>query len=267
MTASELFKAGKLREALTAQTQEVKSRPADPDRRLFLFELLAFSGDLDRAGKQMDAVSYGELERDGAVQTYRNLLNAEGARRRLLSDGVKPRFFADIPDHIPLRLEAINRLREGNRAEAAELLTRANTAARTIPGKLNDKPFTLLRDCDDLFGHVLEVMAHGEYYWVPLEQVHALAVTSPRFPRDLLWAPARLEMADATGDVFLPLLYPKSHEHPDDAVRLGRMTDWSGGDGTPVLGAGLRTFLVDEDAVPLMQWQHYEIAVDEAPAG
>ncbi|HEX5271049.1 MAG TPA: type VI secretion system accessory protein TagJ, partial [Gemmataceae bacterium] len=73
--------------------------------------------------------------------------------------------------------------------------------------------------------------------------------------RDLLWAPARIEMADAAGDVFLPVLYPGSHEHADEGVKLGRMTDWRGAGGGPVLGAGLRTFLADDDAVSLPEWR------------
>jgi type VI secretion system protein ImpE len=54
MNASELFKTGMLSDAIAAQVQEVKSHPADHGRRLFLFELLAFAGDLDRARKQIE---------------------------------------------------------------------------------------------------------------------------------------------------------------------------------------------------------------------
>ena len=42
MNASELYKAGKLQEAVDAQIKEVKASPADQSKRLFLFELLAF---------------------------------------------------------------------------------------------------------------------------------------------------------------------------------------------------------------------------------
>jgi type VI secretion system protein ImpE len=258
MTAGELFKAGKLREAVAAQVLEVKAKPGDQARRLFLFELLAFSGDLDRAARQIDAISYGNVERDAATQAYRGLLEAERARRNLLAQGVSPHFFGEPPGHAGLRLEATCRLREGRPAEAAELLERAN-AGLALPGQLNGKPFALLRDCDDLFAGVLEVMAHGRYYWVPLDQVVSVALNPPKFPRDLLWAPARLEIADAAGDVFLPALYPGSHEHPDEAVRLGRLTDWRGGEAGPVLGVGLRTFLADDDPVPLPEWRQLVI--------
>jgi len=56
MDAGELFKAGRLAEAVAQQLQEVKAHPADQARRVFLFELLCFDGDLDRARRQADAI-------------------------------------------------------------------------------------------------------------------------------------------------------------------------------------------------------------------
>src|SRR5690349_9541000 len=97
MSAREHFKSGKLAEAVDAQVREVKARPADHAARLFLFELLAFSGELDRARRQIDAVRYDDPEVDAAVQTYRKLLDAEEARRRLFRDGAAPQFFAEPP--------------------------------------------------------------------------------------------------------------------------------------------------------------------------
>src|SRR5258708_6451076 len=122
MNASHMFKDGKLQLAIDAQIQEVKSRPADQAKRLFLFELLAFAGELDRAGKQIDALKYDELELQTAALSYRKLLDAEEKRRRLFSNGVQPQFLTEPPAHVKLRLEALNRLRENRPAEAAELL-------------------------------------------------------------------------------------------------------------------------------------------------
>jgi type VI secretion system protein ImpE len=67
MNAGELYKAGRLAEAIEAQIQEVKANPIDNGKRLFLFELLAFAGDLDRARRQIDAVSYDDADLDMAT--------------------------------------------------------------------------------------------------------------------------------------------------------------------------------------------------------
>ncbi len=258
MNASALFKAGKLQDAIDAQIQEVRANPADHGKRLFLFELLAFAGDLDRARRQIDAVRYDEPELVAAVLNYKQLLDAEQERRRLYREGVPPKLFGEAPEHVHWRLEALNRLRESRPQEATPCLEKAAKATPSVKGQLNDKPFVSLRDCDDILAGVLEVMAQGAYYWLPLEQIETLVLNEPRFPRDLLWMPARLELADSSGNVFLPVLYPGSHEHPDDAIKLGRAADWKQVPGGPVQGVGARTFLVDDDAIGLVEWRKLE---------
>jgi type VI secretion system protein ImpE len=259
MNASELFKAGKLQQAVDAQIQEVKKNASDPTKRMFLFELAAFAGDLDRARRQIEAINYPEPERQHIIFGYRKLLDSELARRAVLRDGQPPHFLSPPTEHVQLRLQAVKALKEDKPAEAAELVRQANEQAPALRGTLNGKAFTSLRDCDDLFAGVLEVMAQGRYSWVPLEQVEALAMNPPKAPRDLLWFPARLSLRDGqTGPVFLPALYPFSHEAADDNVKLGRMTDWKQGDGGPVLGLGQRTFLVDGAASGLLEWREVQ---------
>jgi type VI secretion system protein ImpE len=260
MNASDLYKAGKLAEAIDAQIKEVKANPADQARRLFLFELLVFSGDIERARKQIDAIKYEQIDLEHALNSYRQLLLAEDARRRLFGSLEAPKFFGAPPEHLRLRLDAVQRLRDGQGAEAAKLLAEAAQACPPVKGKLNDKPFTELRDCDDLFASVLEVMANGSYYWVALEQIESVTMNPPRFPRDLIWIPAHLELTDeSAGNVFLPALYPRSDEHADPQVKLGRMTDWKEIENGPVLGAGLHQFLAGEDAIGVLEWRKLEL--------
>jgi hypothetical protein len=80
MNASELHKAARLAEATAVQTQEVRAHPADNCRRLFLFELLTFAGDLDRARRQIEAVEYSDMELDAAVLAYRKLVDVAAQR-------------------------------------------------------------------------------------------------------------------------------------------------------------------------------------------
>jgi type VI secretion system protein ImpE len=265
MNATELYKAGKLQEAIDAQVKEVKANPADQGRRLFLFELLAFAGDLEKARRQADAVNYTDPQLAAGVLAYKQLLESEQARRDFFKNGTPPKFFGDQPEHVYWRIEAVNRLRENRPAEALQCLEKAAEATPALSGTLNDKPFDSLRDCDDLLAGVLEVMAKGSYYWVPLEQVEELTVTPPKFPRHLLWAPARLDVQESSGNIYLPALYPGSHEHPDDQIKLGRLTDWKALENGPVLGVGLRTFLAGEDAVPVLEWRHLTVVAPAAP--
>ena len=53
--------------------------------------------------------------------------------------------------------------------------------------------------------------------------------------------------------MFVPCLYPGSHADPDDGIKLGRKTDYRGGDGVPTRGIGLREFLVGEDVKAVLE--------------
>jgi type VI secretion system protein ImpE len=259
MNAGEFYKAGRLPEAIEAQVQEVKANPIDNGKRLFLFELLAFAGELDRARRQIDVVKYDDPDLDMATLSYRRLMDAEEARRKLFAEGLPPGFFGDPSEHLRLRLAAVQQLREKKFEEAALNLERAIEATPAFPGFLNEQPFQSLRDEDDIFSGVLEVMALGRYFWVGLEQIHLLTVSPPKFPRDLLYLSAHLELEEESGDVFLPTLYPGSHEHPDDMVKLGRLTAWKEHDGGLSLAVGLHSYLRDDEPISLLEWRELKM--------
>ena len=261
MSASELFKAGQLKEAIEAQTKEVKANPTDPGRRLFLFELLAFAGDLDRARLQIEAVRYDDPARDTSVQLYRRLLDSEAARRATFNDSKAIAFLTEIPFHVRMRMDAVRNFLPLHRVvDAANLLNGARNATPNLKVVLNGTTYDGLHDADDLFGTVIEVMTNGLYYWVPLELVVSLAMNDPKAPRDLLWIPARIELTDGqNGEVFLPALYPGSHLHPDDAVKLGRSTDWKSVENGPVLGIGQKTYLAGEETFGLLDWRELKV--------
>jgi type VI secretion system protein ImpE len=246
LAAKDLLDAGDLQGAIDRMTAEVKANPLDNPRRTFLFELLCFSGDFDRADRQLDALGGQNPQTEIGVQVYHNNIKAERDRRRLFSDGLEPHFLLEPPAYVDLLMKAINRLREGNLAEARGLLDRAEEERPALPGKLNNREFEDFRDYDDFLGPVLEVIVRNEYSWIPFEQIKRIEMDAPRQLRDLLWAPARIEAADGTlGEVFLPTLYVNSNEHANDLVKLGRMTDWRALGGDLYVGAGLRLFLVD----------------------
>lgn len=248
MTAADAFRAGRLAEAADLQLAAVKAHPADDGRRVFLFELAAFAGDWERARRQLDALGADDPTREVAVAQYRGLLDAEAARRRFVADGTPPVLLGDPSPDRAARLEAARLLRDGNTAAAAAALAAANAALPPVAGLVNGTPFDRLRDADDLFAGVLEVYAQGKYVWVGLDQVESIATHPPKYPRDLIWLPARLTARGGeSGEVFLPVLYPGTAAHPDDAVRLGRATDWAEPAPGLARGAGLRTYFYGDD--------------------
>ena len=57
------------------------------------------------------------------------------------------------------------------------------------------------------------------------------------------------------GEVFLPALYTAASAETDNRLRLGRMTEWRGGEGEPVRGAGQRIFWIGGEERPILEMQ------------
>jgi type VI secretion system protein ImpE len=258
-TAKELFDAGHLQLAVEELTRQVKANPSDMQRRIFLFELLCFGGEWDRAEKQLDVIGHQSAQAEIGVQAYRNNIKAERDRQRLFSKGLQPYFLAEPPAYVDWHLNAINRLREGHLAEARELLDRAEEERPAFAGSLNGRAFQDFRDYNDWVGPVLELIVKDQYTWLPFEQIKTIEIPAPKRLRDLLWIPARIESTDSTvGEVFIPALYAGSAEHQNEQIKLGRATDWQEiGEGL-YQAAGLRLFLVDEEDKAVLEVRSIE---------
>jgi type VI secretion system protein ImpE len=258
-TAKELLDAGQLQAAINAVTQEVKSKPSEMRPRTFLFELLCFAGEYDRAEKQLEVVGHQSAQAELGVQVYRNNLKAERDRRRLFLEGLAPHFLTEPPAYVDLHVSAINRLRERNLEEAREILDRAEEERPALTGTLDGQTFLDFRDYDDIIAPVLELIVHDKYTWVPFEQISQIQIAAPKQLRDLMWTPAKIEAIDGTiGEVFIPALYARSSDHPNDQVKLGRMTDWI--EISKVLSSpvGLRLFMVEGEGKAMLEVRKIE---------
>jgi type VI secretion system protein ImpE len=224
-----LFREGKLDEAVEALGQELQRDPTDLRRRTFLFELLCFAGNYDRAAKHLDVIAGASQDAAMGALIYQSALHAERTRQEMFRSG-------DYP----------------------------HSTVRPVSGTLNGSPFTSLADADPRIGARLEVFAAGEYQWLPLEHIASIRMGSPKRLRDLLWSPATLRTGPAfkgveLGEVLLPVLAPGSWEHDDDAVRLGRVTEWVAADGgeRPL---GQKLLLVDGEEFPILEVRELDIA-------
>src|SRR3954447_26175951 len=90
MTARELYQAGRLGEAIQALNAELRENPADTQRRTFLFELLCFAGNYDRAQKQLDILAQEGGDVRNLAVLYHAALNADRARFELFTRGPLP---------------------------------------------------------------------------------------------------------------------------------------------------------------------------------
>ena len=233
--ANQLLQAGKLNEAVQALSAEVRNHPEDSKRRIFLFELLCFAGDYDRAEKQLDVLGSDDINREMGALVYRSALRAERIRHDLFAKKEYPKPVGDTA-----------------------------ASGRAVSGTLNGKPFQSIMDADPRIGPRLEVFAGGNYLWINFEHLASLDIEKPRRLRDLLWTPARLRGGPALkdtelGEVLLPSLTPFAWQDSDDAVRLGRVTAWVEGESGEAVPIGQKLLLVDGEEFPLLEIRKLEI--------
>ncbi len=260
-TASEHFQAGRLQDAVDAALADVKKNPNDTDRRGLLAELLCFVGDWERADKQVDTIGHQDPKAIVGLSLIRQLIRAEVSRKECFESGRPPELLAEAPPSLRHSLEALAALREGDSASAAALLAEAEKLRIAVAGQSGEQKFDDFRDLDDLTAGVFEVLTStGKYFWIPIERVQTVEFHPPKRPRDLLWRQCEMVVEDGPhGDVYLPTVYFAS-AGGEDQLRLGRGTDWTGGDGEPMRGHGQRMFLMGDEAVPIMQLESIEFS-------
>ena len=262
--AGDLFREGKLAEAVTAATQAVKAAPADLGQRVLLAELLAFAGNLERADVILDAASQIDPSALMIVAEFRQLLRAEMARRQLYRDGRVPEFLGEPEPTEQASLAAMVLLRAGNKAEAAKKAEEAESVRPRAPGRAGKTSFDDFRDASDLHPGFIETLTStGKYYWIPVSRIELKIFHPPKRPRDLIWRRCSMTVGDGPdGEVYVPATYFSEPDATDDAHRLGRETSWTEDGEGPVQGFGQRVFLVGEDAVGIMDLDTLEFGIE-----
>src|SRR5664280_53816 len=242
MTPLALYREGKLREAIKVLGDELRSNPLDAKRRTFLFELLLFAGEYDRAEKQLDLLAQANAEAAAGTLLYRSALHAERTRQSMFANH-------EIP---PVHRETV------------------------YSGVMNGKAFSELCDTDSRIGANLEVFLAGSYTWIPIHYLRKVEIEPPANLRDLMWARARVETSSdfrlqELGEVLLPVVCPLSPRHADESVHLGRESAWEPDEEYGEIPYGAKMMSVDGVDVPLLEirsvaWSAPEKESEHAPA-
>ncbi|HEY2787153.1 MAG TPA: type VI secretion system accessory protein TagJ [Fimbriiglobus sp.] len=255
MSPRDAFEAGELEEALRLQTEAVDDRPDDPAARLFLFELLALSGRFIDARDQLLAVETDDPAWPRVRRGFRRLLRAAYRRQR----GRRPELFAGIPRHAARRWAAIRAIGRNDPGRAVRRIDKANAVSPIISGHLDGREFLGLRDADDRFASVLEVLFNGRYTWVPFEHLRRATLRPALGPLDAAFRPARIKLA--TGDEFdghLPLVYPESEIH-GGVFACGQEIDYLESDDGPALCIGARVLMTGDEELLLADAKQLDV--------
>ena len=243
MKAKALYQEGKLNEAIQSLSAELRENPSDAKRRTFLFELLCFAGDYERADKHLNLLADVSGEAKMGAVLYMSAMHGERIRHKTFAD----KDFPTTPiDETKLRGGTVT-------------LTNGET-----------KTFDWMEDSDPRIGARFELFAAGAYLWIGFEHIDSLEFQPVTKLRDLLWRPAFLKTGSSfkgteIGEVLVPALFVFSHKSADDQVRLGRSTIWdtTGEDPIPY---GQKTFLIDDEDYSIMELQTVTFNQDPAAA-
>lgn len=223
MTPEQLYEAGRLDDAITELSGRLRESPLDSRSRTFLFELLCFAGDFDRAEKHLNFLADQSPDAQMGAFFLRTAIHASRERLEMFETGSFPSL--GEPPAPPA-------------------------------GTLNGEAFSAVEDLDSRIGARLEAFAAGQYMWIPFKHIAHLVIEPPQKLRDRLWCPARVqtgpELEDLDlGEILLPVVTPLAFRQDDPLVRLGHSTVVSS-DGDAEWPEGAKILLFDGEPVHLL---------------
>ncbi len=264
MLAEERLREGNVQESLAQLQEQVRRDPANAKHRIFLTQLLAISGEWERAINQLNVL--GELDAGtlAMVQTYREAMRCEVFRADVFSGRATPLVLGKPERWMALLLEALRVTGQGNNAQAKPLREEAFELAPAVPGTIDGRKFEWIADADLRLGPVLEAVINGNYYWVPFEHIRELRIEEPADLRDFVWMPARFIWSNGGGTVgLIPTRYPGSESSEDSRVLMGRTTQWLESEPGVYLGLGQRILATDVEEYPLMNIRHVTLGGED----
>ena len=264
MSAEELLRAGDFDGAMEALKGAIRKDPADVKLRVFLFQMMAVSGDWDRALTQLKVCGEMDSQSLPMVQTYREAIACEMFRERVFRGEAVPLIFGEPQRWVALMLEALKAEALGSGAQAGEMRAEAFDLAPMTAGELNGEAFEWIADADMRFGPMLEMILNGRYYWAPFSAIGAMLMEDPADLRDQVWTPTNVTWTNGGQMVALiPTRYPGAESEEDPRLRLGRMTDWADlGDGV-FTGRGQRLLTTDQAEVGLQDVRTLSTTVEQ----
>ena len=253
MSAQDAFADGRLAAATAAQREAVAAAPDDPAARLFLFELLTLGGQWSDARRELLQIQSPDASWPASQRAFRRLLAATRHRERLR----KPSVLAPPPRHLKYRWRAANAARQDD-ALATDFADRADAGLPEVTGFVDGREFVGLRDSDDRFAGLFELLIGRRWVWVAIEQVRSLSLKEPAAVLDLACRPGELRLTDGRAfAVMVPLVYPGSAAHGDDFA-LGQTVDWTEAGGL-TCGLGAKVLTAGEEEVALAECRMIEI--------
>ncbi|MFN0184899.1 MAG: type VI secretion system accessory protein TagJ [Aquabacterium sp.] len=226
--AEQAIRDGDPQAALQHLTAAVRAKPADPQLRIFMAQLLCVLGAWERAHTQLNVVADMDAETGPMRETVGHAIRCELLRADVFAGKRTPMVFGQPDQWLALLIESLLQSGQGNTAMALDLAARAMEDAPATSGRIDGQAFDWLADGDGRLGPVLEACVNGRYYWVPFSRLSRVNFEPPQDLRDVVWVPAYLTFSNGGETVaFVPTRYVGTTETGDPAMLLSRKTTWT----------------------------------------
>jgi len=254
-----------LSEELSELQKRIRADASNAKLRVHLFQLLCLTGDWQRALAQLQVCAQLDAKAIPMAQTYREAIGCEMFRNEVFAGRRVPQIMGKPPAWIGLLLEALRLDGEpGSTQGAADLRAQAMEDANATACKVDAVDCAWLADGDSRLGPVCEVIANGQYYWLPFESCAAIKIEAPVDLRDLVWVPAELMLPnEGRVPAFIPARYPETATtqavHADDLKRC-RVTEWMEHSTDVWFGLGQRVWMSDVGEHPILDTREIHLS-------
>jgi type VI secretion system protein ImpE len=228
---------------------QIRADASNANFRVHLFQLLCVMGNWKRALSQLQVSAQMAAKALPMAQTYREAIKCELFRKEVFEGKRTPQIMGTPPPWIGPMIEALKHDGTNDFAAAAELRASAMDAAEANACSIDGTTCEWLADADSRLGPVLEVIANGQYYWLPLASCSGLILEPPTDLRDLVWAPGEVMLPnEGRVAVLIPTRYPGTEvakSSDADALKRSKRTEWTEPHPGMWFGTGQRLWASD----------------------
>lgn len=227
-TSDDLLASGDIAGARAGLIETVKRAPGDVKARMFLWQLMALSGEWDKALTHLRTLASVEGEAQMLAVAYAQAINAEKQRAESYAGRAPFPVLVSSSPWIDTLAQGLGAIAAGRVQEGGAQRDEAFDAAGDTPGKIDGRTFAWIADVDPRLGPCFEAIVAGRWGLVPFEAVVRIKTEGPRDLRDVVWLPVDMMLRSGqSAAALLPARYPGT-EAASDTLRLGRATEWDG---------------------------------------
>lgn len=228
---------------------EVRAQAASAKLRIHLFQLLALMGNWSRALAQLQVCAQLDAKALPMAQTYREAIRCELFRKDVFDGKRTPQIMGTPPPWVGMMIEALKFDALQDYARASELRGSAMEISEASACQIDGVACEWVADGDSRLGPTLEIIANGQYYWLPLQSCSGIALDPPTDLRDLVWAPGEVMLPnEGRVAVLIPTRYPGTELNTSidaDDLKCARRTEWAEKQPGMWFGTGQRVWISD----------------------